>query len=92
MAMPKLLRRMGHADLIIHGFRSTFATWCKDFGVAAELREMALAHAEGDRVAAAYTSGAEVLDRRRDLAERWARFFDDADSGRVVPLRRRAAS
>jgi integrase len=85
MAMAMLLRRMGRGDLTVHGFRSTFATWCKDIGVAAELREMALAHAEGDKVAAAYTSGAEVLDRRRELAERWARFCDGADRGRVVP-------
>jgi len=88
MAMAMLLRRMGRGDLTVHGFRSTFATWCKDVGVAAELREMALAHAEGDKVAAAYTSGAEVLDRRRDLAERWARFCAGADRGKVVPLRR----
>jgi integrase len=88
MAMAMLLRRMGRDDLTVHGFRSTFATWCKDVGVAAELREMALAHAEGDKVAAAYTSGAEVVDLRRDLAERWARFCDGADRGRVVPLRR----
>jgi integrase len=86
MAMTMLLRRMGRGDLTVHGFRSTFATWCKDIGVAAELREMALAHVEGDRVAAAYTSGAEVLDRRRELAERWARFCA-SDIGRVVPLR-----
>jgi integrase len=88
MAMAMLLRRMGRGDLTVHGFRSTFATWCKDIGVAAELREMALAHVEGDKVAAAYTSGAEVLDRRRELAERWARFCDGADRGQVVPLRR----
>jgi integrase len=59
MAMAMLLRRMGRGDLTVHGFRSTFASWCKDIGVAAELREMALAHAEGDKVAAAYTSGAK---------------------------------
>jgi integrase len=87
MAMAMLLRRMGRGDLTVHGFRSTFATWCKDVGVAAELREMALAHAECDKVAAAYTSGAEVLDRRRELAERWARFCA-SERGQVVPLRR----
>jgi integrase len=92
VAMANLLRRMGRGDLTVHGFRSTFATWCKDVGVAAELREMALAHAEGDKVAAAYTSGAEVLDRRRELAERWARFCDGAEGGQVVPLRRKVAS
>jgi hypothetical protein len=48
---------------------------------------MALAHAEGDKVAAAYTSGAEVLDRRRELAKRSARFCDGSESGRVVPFR-----
>jgi hypothetical protein len=47
---------------------------------------MALAHVEGDKVAAAYTSGAEVLNRRRELAERWARFCDGHDRGQVVPL------
>ena len=40
MAMAMLLRRMGRGDLTVHGFRSTFATCCKDIGVAAELREM----------------------------------------------------
>jgi len=40
-AMNMLLRRMGRGDLTVHGFRSTFATWCKDIGVASELREMA---------------------------------------------------
>jgi integrase len=88
MAMAMTLRRMGRGDLAVHGFRSTFATWCKDVGVAAELREMALAHAEGNKVAAAYTSGAEVLDRRRELAERWARFCAGTERGQVVPLRR----
>jgi integrase len=87
MALLVLLRRRGRSNVTVHGFRSTFATWCKDVGVAAELREMALAHAEGDKVAAAYTSGAEVLDRRRDLAERWAQFCDGSDRGHVVPLR-----
>jgi integrase len=86
MAMAMALRRMGRSDLTVHGFRSSFAAWCKDIGVAAELREMALAHAEGDKVAAAYTSGAEVLDRRRNLAERWAGYCA-SDLGREVPLR-----
>jgi integrase len=87
MAMNMLLRRMGRGDLTVHGFRASFATWCKDIGIPAELRELALAHAEGDRVAAAYTSGAEVLDRRRDLAERWARFCAGETGGKVVQLR-----
>jgi hypothetical protein len=48
---------------------------------------MALAHAERDKVAATYTSGAAVLDRRHELAERWAQFCDGAGGGRVVPFR-----
>jgi hypothetical protein len=31
------------------GACSTFATWCKDEGVHAELQEMALTHAEGQQ-------------------------------------------
>jgi hypothetical protein len=50
--MAMQLRRMDWGDLTVHGSRSTFATWCKDIAVAAERRELALAHAEGDKVAA----------------------------------------
>ena len=30
MAMAMTLRRMGHGDLTVHGFRSTFSDWCAE--------------------------------------------------------------
>jgi integrase len=71
MAMAMLLRRMKHGALTVHGFRGTFSTWCAEMtNTPIEVREAALAHVSGDKVAAAYQRG-DFLARRRDLAERW---------------------
>jgi hypothetical protein len=40
---------------------------------------MALAHAVGDRVEAAYRRG-DLFDKRRQLAEEWARFCASASA------------
>jgi integrase len=73
MAMAMLLRRMGHGDLTVHGFRSSFSDWCAETGKPVDLREVCLAHANGDKVAAAYQRG-DLLARRRELMEEWAQF------------------
>jgi integrase len=88
MAMAMLLRRMGRADLTVHGFRSTFSDWCAEqTNYPAEVREMALAHAVGDKVEAAYRRG-DLFVKRRQLAEAWAQYCAGADDGaKVVPLR-----
>ncbi|MEX2249161.1 MAG: integrase arm-type DNA-binding domain-containing protein [Parvibaculum sp.] len=54
MTMLQTLRRMGRDDLTVHGFRSTFLDWAAELtAFTAEVAEMALAHAVGDKVAAA---------------------------------------
>jgi integrase len=74
MAFLMLLRRMGRGDLTAHGFRSTFSDWCSErTNFTAEVREMALAHAVGDRVALAYRRG-DLFQKRRDLMDAWASF------------------
>jgi integrase len=74
MALLMTLRRMGHGDLTAHGFRSTFSDWCAErTAFPAEVREMALAHAVGDKVEAAYRRG-NLFDKRRRLADAWAKF------------------
>jgi integrase len=74
MAMLMLLRRMGRGDLTAHGFRSTFSDWCAEqTHTPSEVREMALAHTVGDKVEAAYRRG-DMFDKRRQLAEAWARY------------------
>ena len=73
MAMLMLLRRMGRrGDLTTHGFRSTFSDWCAEqTDTPSEVREMALSHAVGNKVEAAYRRG-DLFDKRRQLAEAWA--------------------
>jgi integrase len=92
MAMLKLLRRMGRGgDLTTHGFRSTFSDWCAErTAFPAEVREMALAHAVGDKVEAAYRRG-DLFEKRRKLADAWAKFCAEpatVTGGEVVALRR----
>lgn len=88
MAMLMLLRRMGRGDLTVHGFRSAFSDWCAEqTNFPAEVREMALAHALGDKVEAAYRRG-DLFEKRRQLAEAWARYCAApmTDRGQVVAI------
>lgn len=91
MAMLTLLRRMGRGDLTAHGFRSTFRDWAAETtGYPGEVVEMALAHAVGDKVEAAYRRG-DLFEKRRRLMVDWALFCGLARGseklGEVVPLR-----
>ena len=87
IAMLQLLRRMGHADLTVHGFRSSFSDWAAErTNFASEVREMALAHAVSDKVEAAYRRG-DLFEKRRQLAEAWARYCTaPVATGEVVAL------
>ena len=87
--MLVLLRRMNRSDLTVHGFRSTFRDWAAEkTAYPNEVVEMALAHAVGNKVEAAYRRG-DLFDKRRPLMDDWAAFCDaPAADGNVVPLRR----
>jgi integrase len=94
MAFLMLLRRMGgaRAELTAHGFRSTFRDWAAErTNFPAEVAEMALAHAIGDKVEAAYRRG-DLFDKRRQIMDAWAAFCAAPAkgplSGDVAPLRR----
>jgi len=75
------------SDLTVHGLRSTFSDWCAErTGFSSEVREMALAHAVSDKVEAAYRRG-DLFEKRRQLAEAWARFCAaPAIGAEIVPL------
>lgn len=89
MALLMLLRRMGRDDLTAHGFRSTFRDWAAErTNFPSEVPEMALAHAVGDKVEAAYRRG-DLLEKRRKLIDAWTEFCAKAPAtDTVVPLRR----
>jgi integrase len=73
-ALLVALKRVGRGDLTVHGFRSTFSDWCTEqTAFPAEARELALAHAIGNKVEAAYRRG-DRFDVRRRLAAAWAKF------------------
>ncbi|MDT4825401.1 Prophage integrase IntA [compost metagenome] len=58
-----------------HGFRSTFRTWAAESThYPREVCEMALAHALGSKVEAAYNRG-DLLEKRRALMSEWAEFL-----------------
>jgi integrase len=85
MSMLMTLRRMGRGDLTAHGFRSSFRDWAAErTGFPTEVAEMALAHAVGDKVEAAYRRG-DLFQKRRQLMDAWARFCaDPVPAGRVL--------
>lgn len=88
MTLSAVLRRM-NVDAVPHGFRSTFRDWvaeCTRHG--SDVAEMALAHTIGSKVEAAYRRG-DLFEKRRALAEDWARFCKRGDhQGQVITMRR----
>ncbi|RQQ98107.1 DUF4102 domain-containing protein [Burkholderia stagnalis] len=76
MAMLKVLERMEHETLTVHGFRSTFRDWaaeCTPF--PNEVVEMALAHTIRDKTESAYRRG-DLFEKRRLLMQAWADYIE----------------
>lgn len=91
MAMLQLLKRMGRSDLTVHGFRSTFKDWAAECTTYPnEVSEMALAHAVGDKVEAAYRRG-DLFEKRRNLMRDWERYCTAIPTADVVSLARKRA-
>lgn len=87
MVMAALFKRMGHAGITSHGFRSTFRDWA---GEAThhprEICEAALAHAIGNAVEQAYRRG-DALEKRRALMNDWAAYVEAESGAKILPLR-----
>jgi integrase len=90
MSLTAVLRRMKRGDLTAHGFRSTFRDWAAEAtAFPPELAEMALSHAVGNKVEAAYRRG-DLFEKRRRLMDDWGAFCSTAsakDDSNVVALR-----
>lgn len=88
MTLSAVMRRM-EVDAVPHGFRSTFRDWCSErTAYPNDVAEMALAHAIGNKVEAAYRRG-ELFDKRTKMMADWSRFIDAKQStGNVVAIRR----
>jgi integrase len=90
MALSAVLRRMD-VPATPHGFRSTFRDWVSErTAYPGDMAEMALAHAIGSKVEAAYRRG-DMFERRRKMMDDWAAFLTmPKTGGDVVSLRAQA--
>lgn len=91
-AITAALRRLGYSgeEMTGHGFRTVASTLLNEQGWAPDLIELQLAHAERNKVRAAYNR-AERLDERRRMMQAWADYLDGLKAGgKVVNTRREA--
>jgi integrase len=87
MSLSMLLRRMG-IDATVHGFRTSFRTWCSDIAhVEFEVAESCLSHRVGTAVSRAYARS-DMLERRRPIMESWSRYIEGKADANVVSIRK----
>jgi integrase len=85
------LYRMGyHSRATGHGFRATTSTILNEQDWRADAIERQLAHAERNKVRAAYHRS-EYLPERRKMMQAWADYLDGLASGANVQNIRHAA-
>jgi integrase len=90
-AMRELSRRMCRCTA--HGFRSSFMDWAHEqTAFPKAVIDLALAHAIGDKVEAAYRRG-DLFRKRRQLMDAWAEYCSKPapDSSAVVSMRKGGA-
>jgi integrase len=80
--------RMGyHSKATVHGFRATASTILNEMGWEADVIERQLAHAERNKVRAAYHRS-EYLKDRRKMMQAWGDFIEGLTTGaKIIPLR-----
>jgi integrase len=87
------LRRLGYAsdEMCGHGFRAMASTSLNEQGWHPDVIELQLAHAERNKVRAAYNR-AERIQERRKMMQAWADYLDGLRSGgKVVAIRSRVS-
>jgi integrase len=73
-ALRQALAREGHADVAVHGFRSSFSDWAHErTSHANHVIEISLAHTVGNKVERSYRRG-DLFEKRRRLMDDWARY------------------
>lgn len=76
------LRRMGYDNKTMtgHGFRAMASTRLNEMGYAVDVIERQLAHAERNKVRAAYNR-AQYMAERRKMMQEWADYLDGLKAG-----------
>jgi integrase len=84
------LRRLGFSkeDMTGHGFRTMASTLLNEQGWHPDLIELQLAHAERNKVRAAYNRS-QRLDERRKMMQAWSDYLEALKvGGDIVPIHR----
>jgi integrase len=92
-AITAALRRMGYTgnEMTWHGFRSLASTCLNEQGWHPDLIELQLAHAERNKVRAAYNRAQRLAERRR-MMQSWADYLDELRTEKnAVPIAAQAA-
>jgi integrase len=76
------LRRLGYSrdEMTAHGFRAMASTALNEQGWNPDLIELQLAHAERNKVRAAYNRASRLADRRQ-MMQAWADYLDALRAG-----------
>jgi integrase len=85
------LRRMGFekSEIVGHGFRAMASTLLHEMGWQSDVIERQLAHAERNKVKAAYNH-AQYLPERRKMMQAWADYLDALrDGAEIIPFKRK---
>lgn len=87
-AMLYAMYRMGfRGKATVHGFRATGSTILNECGYNPDAIEKQLAHAERNKIRAAYHRS-EYMDERRKIMQTWADYLDALRTGaKIVPIR-----
>jgi len=89
-AMLYAIWRMGYrGKATIHGFRATGSTILNEYGFNPDAIERQLAHAERNKIRAAYHRS-EYMEERRKMMDWWGNYLDQLAAGegnKIVPLR-----
>ncbi len=87
-AMLYALWRIGYrGKATVHGFRATGSTILNESGFNPDAIERQLAHAERNKIRAAYHRS-EYMEERKKMMDWWATFLDQLKAGaKVIPIR-----
>ena len=92
--MGAALRRLGYTteEMTTHGFRAMASTLLNERGFPPDVIELQLAHAERNKVRAAYNRAQRVSERRH-MMQAWADYLDALrSSSNIVPFHRHATA
>jgi integrase len=91
-AVNAALRRLGYSkdEMTGHGFRALASTCLNEQGWAPDVIELQLAHAERNKVRAAYNRASRLAERRK-MMQAWADYLDGLRAGAETPSLKRSA-